>query len=231
MKFTTPIVLFCLSWGIACTSNIDQPSQKVLPKIDSISSLTPTKSQSSISDVVSPSSAIQPSPTFIAFTQEIELLNWVDDTNRLNKQHFYPQLKRKSVLFFEGQAFYPIQFEESKIYNYYHHGDINRKTTLLDIDLFRKATHIWGYFYRRTPVESWNSDGIIEQWEFPDSILAQKALEILKNRQVSNMLYFNIQPYFARFENSLYIFHSRASAFSYDQEAVFDKFIATIPKE
>ena len=149
----------------------------------------------------------------------------------MNSKPFYSQLKRETVLFFEGQAFYPIKFEESKIYNYYHHGDIDRKTTLLDIDLFSKATHIWGYFYRRTPVESWNSDGIIEQWEFPDSILAQEALEILKNRQVSSMLYFNIQPYFARAQNSLYIFHSRASSFSYDQQTVFDKFIANASKE
>ena len=116
---------------------------------------------------------------------------------------------------------------------FYQNGEVgvNNETAQNHLSVFSKVTQIWGYFYCHTPRESWNSDGVIEQWEFPDTTLAQKALSYITNKGISSMLYFNTQPYFARFENSLYIFHSRASAFSYDQQAVFDKFIATIPKE
>lgn len=165
----------------------------------------------------------QPSSKLITFTKEIEKMNWVDDTARLHQVAIYPQLPREQVLFFEEQAFYPIPFEQSKIYRFYHTG-YGRDTTLIDLKILSQATNIWGYFYRKIPVETWNTDGVIEQWAFPDTTLAQKAYEMISDRKVASMLYFNIRPYFTRVENSLYIFHARASAFSYHQKEVFELF-------
>lgn len=168
--------------------------------------------------------APQPSSKLIAFTKEIEKMNWVDDTARLHKVKIYPQLPRENVLFFEGQAFYPIPFEESKIYKYIHHP-IQSKKRVLDVELFRQVNNIWGYFYRKQPVETSNPDGIIEQWEFADSTLAQQAYEMISDPLLAMFIYVNTRPYFTRIDNSLYIFHARASAFSYYQKEVFELFV------
>ena len=68
------------------------------------------------------------------------------------------------------------------------------------------------------------SDGVIEQWEFSTEKEATEALKQL--RESAFDVYFNTNPYFCCIENKLIVFHTRAMRFSYDQKAIFDRFLA-----
>src|SRR5690606_41462220 len=89
-----------------------------------------------------------------------------------------------------------------------------------------KVKSIWAYFYRKEPQEKWNSDGLIEQWEFDNKQLALTAYEELD--KIALFVYFNTQPYYFTHENFLYIFHTRAMAFSFEQKPVFEMFKSTM---
>jgi hypothetical protein len=167
----------------------------------------------------------QPCEEFQKFVKDIEKLNWVSDTTRINRKRIYPELKSDEISYFNNRPFYHITFENSGINIFFslspYLSEIHFDST--HYELFKSVKKIWGYYYRDQADSDWISDGVIEQWQFEDEYLAQKALEKVKEN--GSIIYFNTKPYFCRLRNNLIFFHTRASAFSYDQKHVFKKFI------
>ena len=164
----------------------------------------------------------KPCKELISFVIEIENLNWVSDTLRLNEVKIYPQLDRQSMKIFE-RPFYQITFNKSNIneaYNWLKNDDM--RIGNFDIEIYKSVKSIWGYFYRDKEKTSWNPDGVIEQWEFKNEVEAKIALNQLE--EYGERFYPNIKPYFSRVRNYLIIFHSRASVFSMKQREIFEKF-------
>lgn len=164
-----------------------------------------------------------PHADFINLTKEIEPMNWIWDTARLTEVKIYSEIERSSVQFFNGMAFYPISFEKTTVAHTYKmqmqdDGSYNPE----DFSVLESVNMIWGYFYQKKDAEAMKSDGLIEEWNFENEETAKRALAIMEER--GDFIFFNTQPYFSTVENRLYIFHTRAMAFSYDQKEVFDKF-------
>lgn len=63
---------------------------------------------------------------------------------------------------------------------------------------------------------------MIEQWEFKNENIARKAFKEIS--EFAMIAYFNTNPYLFRKENYIFIFHTRAMAFSYGQEDLYLKF-------
>lgn len=193
--------------------------EKMLPK-DTILSLQDSlpKISTKSANPNSPCLALQ------EFALDLEKMGWVADTTRLQKLALYRALNREQVQFFEGRPFYPIAFEDSRLNQAYDRIRNNNKySAALDMDLFRGATSIWGYFYRAQAHSSTIVDGVLEQWVFESEVAAQKALEQISTPRL--FIYVNTQPYFCRLENKLIIFQARASAFSYAQKPLFEQFV------
>jgi hypothetical protein len=168
---------------------------------------------------------IQPCEELQKFVKEIEKLNWVSDTARINSKRIYSELNAEKINYFNGSPFYHIEFENSRI-NKFFTINIEFPEMIFDsihYELFKSVEIIFGYYYRDKNNSNWISDGVIEQWQFQDETLAQKALEEIKKN--GSIIYFNTKPYFCRLRNNLIIFQTRASAFSYDQKHVFKKFV------
>lgn len=100
----------------------------------------------------------------------------------------------------------------------------NEAFSKLNFNNFRKVKNIWGYFYRNKFKTNLISDGVIEQWEFGNAEDAEEVLQEISTSR-GDIIYFNTMPFFCRIDNKLIIFQTRAMAFSYDQKAVFQKFI------
>ncbi|CAL2095942.1 conserved protein of unknown function [Tenacibaculum sp. 190524A02b] len=157
------------------------------------------------------------------FVINIEKYNWVSDEERLKKVAIYAELDRHNVEYLKNRPFYPIKLEKSSIYRAYK-SEINSEYPInFDIEIFKRVESIWGYYYREKNKSDLISDGVIEQWEFANKGAAKKALEQIK--EVGSLVYFNTTPFFCQIENKLFIFQTRAMAFSYDQEIIYKKFM------
>lgn len=88
--------------------------------------------------------------------------------------------------------------------------------------MFEKTTGVWGFFYFRQDGAQF-PDGVIEEWAFSSGEEAEGALNVIRNS--GDQIFFNTQPYFCVIKNKLYVFHTRAMAFSYDQEPLFEEFV------
>jgi hypothetical protein len=88
--------------------------------------------------------------------------------------------------------------------------------------MFAEAENVWGYFYQKEEQKDVKTDGVIEQWMFKDSVTAQVAID--KLNAIYPLPYFNTQPYYMTDGQFLFIFHTRADAFSYRQKDFFNKF-------
>jgi hypothetical protein len=162
----------------------------------------------------------QPVQQFIAFCKKIQKDDWLPDPERLIQVNIYPSLNNQNKKQFEGLPFYQIQLAETEITK-------SQALHILTLDeqeilTFKNVKSIWGYFYRGKKVNNTISDGVIEQWEFSNKENAIHALEIL---QLNGMeIYINTNPYFCRINNKIFIFHTRAMSFSFDQNQVFRSF-------
>jgi hypothetical protein len=157
------------------------------------------------------------------FVVDIEKMNWVSDTTRLNKVSIYKELNREKIKYFNERPFYTISFENSRLNKAYNSGMFKSNFNPFDFKLFKGVKNIWGYFYRDKKGSNWISDGVIEQWEFETQNQANKAFK--KMLKVGDFIYFNTNPYFCRVRNKLIIFQARAMAFSHDQKPLFEKFV------
>ena len=203
-------------------SCIDKASDKEIEDKESIHSKDSTKINFSVKENIAFN---YPTEELQKFVKDIEKLNWVSDTTRINRKQIYPELKADKISYFNSRPFYHIEFENSGINKFLNLRTAFSETPFdsANYKLFKSVTKIWGYYYR-DPVDSdWISDGVVEEWQFEDESLAQKALEKVKEN--GSIFYFNTKPYFCRLRNNLIIFHTRASVFSYDQKHLFKKFI------
>lgn len=157
------------------------------------------------------------------FVVDIEKMNWISDTIRLNKVVDYSELNQKKIKYFNYKPFYPICFKDSKLSRAYNSKLGEDYLNSLDYELFKSVNNIWGYFYRKGNETDVIPDGVIEQWEFETEIKADTALHQIS--EVGSIVYFNTNPYFCRIGNKLIIFQTRAMAFSYDQKLVYENFI------
>ncbi len=163
-----------------------------------------------------------PIPELIDFVKEIEKTEWIPDTLRLRKKKLYEYLGKKTS--FNGYPFYSIDYKNTDLKKAceFEPNILMRQSPNLDIELFKNAKSIWGYFYRDKNGTNTISDGIIEQWEFETESDAIKALKQIQ--PAGHFVYFNTMPFHCRVKNYLITFRTRAMIFSYDQKKIFEKF-------
>tara|TARA_R110002051_G_scaffold296095_1_gene362101 strand:+ start:297 stop:983 length:687 start_codon:yes stop_codon:yes gene_type:complete len=167
----------------------------------------------------------EPVKEFQKFVENIEKDNWKSDTLRLKKLN-YPLIKGK-IRLFNNKPFYKIDFNNTELKNSYinlqkYRTYDGRFSDSLDIKLVEKVKTIWGYFYRGEKVNYTIEDGIIEQWEYDNKDIAEKAF--FEIRGFAIMSYFNTSPYLFRIDNYIFILHTRAMNFSYGQEKIYKEF-------
>lgn len=161
---------------------------------------------------------IKPRSEFLELVKEIESINWVSDTSRINKVGLY-NLKGLKVYTFNNYPFYNITYENSQVGHVINGDNVNEKKSK---SIISKTKQIWAYYYRKKNETNFICDGVIEQWSYNDSTSAQMAYKELQKH--GDNIFFNTTPYFHLFNNDIYIFHTRASAFSVEQNSIYETF-------
>jgi hypothetical protein len=161
-----------------------------------------------------------PTRNFGVIVRLLDSLGYKSDTARVAKLKNYMELLDSEVQLFETFPFYKVDKEKSKVL--WWNTIARDKSDSIDTEIFREAENVWSYYYQKEEVKNWKTDGVIEQWTFRDSVTAQKALA--KLNAIYPLPYFNTQPYYMTDGLFLFIFHTRADAFSYRQKEFFKKF-------
>lgn len=161
-----------------------------------------------------------PTRNFGVIVRLLDSLGYKSDTARVAKLKNYKELLDSEVQLFETFPFYKVDKEKSKVL--WWNTIARDKSDSIDAEIFREAENVWSYYYQKEEVKNWKTDGVIEQWTFSDSVTAQKALDKLK--AIYPLPFFNTQPYYMTDGSLLFIFHTRADAFSYRQKDFFEKF-------
>jgi hypothetical protein len=161
-----------------------------------------------------------PSKTFEAIVQILDSLGYRSDTTRVKRLNSYPELTDSEIQLVGTFPFYKIDKEKAKVL--WWNKIAREKGDSIDTEIFKKAERVWGYFYQKEEAPNVRTDGVIEQWEFADAGVAQNAMN--KLAAIYPLPYFNTQPYYVTNGQFLFIFHTRASAFSYRQKEFFNKF-------
>ncbi|WP_343634982.1 hypothetical protein [Fluviicola sp.] len=157
-----------------------------------------------------------PSPELVQFCSEFIARNRSTDTSRLVVKGLYEELIYDSVQHFDKQPFYPVSMENSRIIRFLQ-NELPDK-----LPLFEKTTGVWGFFYFRQDGDLF-PDGVIEEWIFRSEEEAKEAIQAIHSS--GDLIFFNTQPYFCVVKNRLYVFHTRAMAFSVDQKPLFQEFV------
>jgi hypothetical protein len=161
-----------------------------------------------------------PTRNFVTIVRLLDSLEYSSDATRSNKSRNYKEIVESEVRFFDGFPFYKIDKEKTKIL--WWNTLVRQKEDSIETKIFEEAESVWGYFYSKTETRYLTVDGIIEQWTFPDNTTAETALDDL--RSFYPLPYFNTEPYYLTDGKFLFVFHTRASAFSYRQKEFFNKF-------
>lgn len=165
----------------------------------------------------------QPLPIFIDFVSKIQKDKWRFDVQRRKKVSSYDFLDDNDIIYFNEIPFYKLDFEDSAISEHKYYMEYYPEYfDGFDVELNAQVNSIWCYFYRGDKINYTISDGIIEQWKFDDANSATKFY--MQINQVADIIYFNTMPFLYRKDNYVFIFHTRAMAFSYDQKRVFESF-------
>lgn len=159
-----------------------------------------------------------PSKEFTRFCSEVISKEWRTDTSRLMSKNLYGELRNKSMHRINGQPFYAISLEGTRVKHYF-----TSRGQTEGYEAFEEVKSIWGYFYYKQSSDGMFPDGVIEEWHFGTNEEADKVLEQL--HEIGTEVFFNTQPYFCVVKNKLYVFHTRAMAFSYDQKPIFEEFV------
>ncbi|WP_299103165.1 hypothetical protein [uncultured Winogradskyella sp.] len=178
------------------------------------------ESQSNKKDVLGDNSPIH---EFIVLTNRLELGRWKHDTIRAKKIYGLGENSSKKPVFFKEKPFYELTFDETGISRFVKSKNFKDELEDFDVEVFENTVSIWSYFYRDDMDDNWIEDGIIEQWEFKTQTLAKIAHENIEKKG-GTVFYFNTNPFFYTYKNYLFIFHTRAMAFSYDQKIIFEDF-------
>ncbi|MBL1279596.1 MAG: hypothetical protein COA33_004965 [Fluviicola sp.] len=213
MKGTIILILVYIAFG--CKSDVSDTNPQ-----DDVDAIEFEQNDSSSYENLD---VIEPSAEFIQFVKEIGLNRWIHDTSRVNKVQLYG-LKGIEIHFFDDYPFYSIPYNETQV----HIALRNNHTPEQKVanEILSKTKQIWGYFYRDSTASNFISDGVIEQWCYDDSTSSQLAYDHLKRN--GGIVYFNTMPFFYRKNNNVFIFHTRAMAFSYDQKNIYEQFVARL---
>jgi hypothetical protein len=169
----------------------------------------------------------RPTRAFMALVKYLDSLGYNSDTSRVKKLHNYKELSRGKIILFDSFPFYSIGKENSKILSW--NNIAREKTDSIDVSVFLKARSLWAYFYRKVPAQELSVDGVIEQWKFSNESEAKEAVQQLES--VYPLPFFNTEPWYAIHREYLFVFHTRASAFSYTQHNFFKRFQQLTVKE
>lgn len=161
-----------------------------------------------------------PTRNFLLIVGILDSLGFKSDTARVAKLKNYNELLDCKVHFIRTFPFYKLDKEKSKVL--WWNTIARDQQDSIDTQIFRKAESVWGYYYQKEESKGTKTDGVIEQWTFSDSIAAQMAIDKLKENYP--LPYFNTQPCYMTDVQFLFIFHTRADAFSYRQKEFFNKF-------
>lgn len=218
VRFLFVIIVFVSSSCKKERSSIATDTESFIVQTDSI-----IKEEFKTKDSIFTNEPIKP---FIDFVKSIEKDGWIHDIKRVEKVVGYG-LRKEDVVNFKGRPFFQVPFSRTELFylfNKKHAGDYSVKIlSSLDYEIF-ETTRIWAYFYRNIKSGDLIEDGVIEQWTFLNEEEAQRALAELVPLG-GKVLYFNTTPYFTRLKNNVFIFHTRAMAFSYTQKEVYEKFL------
>lgn len=162
----------------------------------------------------------RPTRNFGVIVRMLDSLGYKSDTARVAKLKNYKELLGSEVKLFGTFPFYRADKERSKVL--WGNTIARDKTDSIDTEIFRKAKNVWSYYYQKEESKNLRTDGVIEQWIFMDSTTAQTAMDKLKT--IYPLPYFNTQPYYVADGQFLFIFHTRADAFSYRQKDFFNMF-------
>lgn len=169
-----------------------------------------------------------PTSYFQSFADTLREMNWVSDTARLNKVSLYGNLDAEHRFYFNSHPFYYSEFKETHLYRVVIDGKGDFSPSLEEKELWKKTVSVWKYFYKDKNAHSGMiTDGVIEQWEFESEEIAAEAHESIK--RIGQTLYFNTRPYYCVHKNHLFIFHTRAMAFSAPQRKIFERFKSSLP--
>jgi len=162
----------------------------------------------------------RPTKSFLILVNVLDSLGYLSDTSRVKRVKNYKELLTSDIVLFDEFPFYKVDKQNTKVLWW---NSISReKSEYLDVGVFAQASEVWAYFYGKREDDGMTVDGVIEQWNFPDRPSGQLAMEKLTSYYP--LPYFNTQPYYFVEGSHLFIFHTRASAFSYRQEDFFEMF-------
>ncbi len=165
----------------------------------------------------------QPIKQFQEFVSKIRKKGWYHDTLRVAKKKSYRELKENNFKNINGFPFYKVNFNDTGVKYAFDYRPYNGKyADSLDINLLKQVKNIWAYFYREDLKGNSISDGVIEQWEFKDKLKAEKGKKEIDD--FSYIAYFNTAPYVCSIDKYVFIFHTRAMGYSYDQKNLFEMF-------
>ena len=162
----------------------------------------------------------RPTRNFGVIVRILDSLGYKGDTARVTKLKNYKELLGGKVECFGAFPFYKVEKEKCKVL--WSNTIARHKADSIDTEIFREAENVWCYYYQKELSKTLKTDGVIEQWMFKDSVTAKTAMGKLKI--IYPLPYFNTQPYYTTDGKFLFIFHTRADAFSYTQKEFFHKF-------
>lgn len=170
----------------------------------------------------------RPTRNFRVIVRVLDSIGYKSDTERVAKLKNYKELLGSDVQHFGTFPFYRKDKQKSKVL--WWNTIVRGKEDSIDTETFREAENVWGYYYQEEEQKDVKTDGVIEQWMFKDSVTAQAAID--KLNAIYPLPYFNTQPYYMTDGQFLFIFHTRADAFSYRQKEFFAMFreISSAPK-
>jgi hypothetical protein len=189
-------------------------------KPDPVLTAADSTARKDVKEVVAIDQHLSHTPTreFISLTMKIDSLGFRFDTTRVKKIIYGDYLHPKNIEIFDRLPFYRItNNKETWLYRW----DAGTRTVGDSVGhaLISEATSVWAYFYCDKKTSSRIEDGVIEQWEFSDEKTPRRILDSLIS--FYPLPYFNTSPFYLATGKYLYVFHTRANAFSFRQQEFF----------
>lgn len=167
-----------------------------------------------------------PSKQFLRLAKQIDSAGFIWDTVRMKNVVHYSLAD--SIIIAGTYVFYKMKLADSWLIEFYKQNKNNAldfyEAALINYDYFKNVKSITGYYYTQKQKTDFREDGYIEEWTFPRSDDAERAVEDVQ--RVKEKVYFNTQSFCCRIDDKLYIFHTRAMGFSGQLKKFFQQLVA-----
>lgn len=222
LKYFFALFVFLL---LSCSKKAEEKSALKLAKSTPVKELIKDslEKEDDKEEALENNTKYKPSNDFQKLVVDLEKKDLIYDIQRLENVKIYKELRVENITYFNDYPFYWIPLNETMVYRNKNNKPFSSYLVNLDINVFEKVKGVWGYFYRDKNSNDVIYDGVIEQWKFNNENHAIDVLNELKREGLK--IYFNTNPFFCRVGNDVFIFHTRAMMFSYQQQSVFDKFV------